>query len=84
MEIRGFPVTDKQTNQPSKHFPESFSHVSLRPKISEELRTLILRMLDKNPDSRITIPEIKVTKRTKAVSEGEPGVSHLLFRLAGS
>ncbi|XP_078142725.1 calcium/calmodulin-dependent protein kinase kinase 1 isoform X2 [Centroberyx gerrardi] len=34
-------------------FPES-------PKISEELRTLILRMLDKNPDSRITIPEIKM------------------------
>uniref|UniRef100_A0A667X8H3 non-specific serine/threonine protein kinase n=1 Tax=Myripristis murdjan TaxID=586833 RepID=A0A667X8H3_9TELE len=34
-------------------FPES-------PNISEELRTLILRMLDKNPDTRITIPEIKV------------------------
>lgn len=30
------------------------------PKISEELRTLILRMLDKNPDNRITIPEIKM------------------------
>uniref|UniRef100_A0A673BSE4 Protein kinase domain-containing protein n=1 Tax=Sphaeramia orbicularis TaxID=375764 RepID=A0A673BSE4_9TELE len=34
-------------------FPES-------PQICEELRTLILRMLDKNPDTRITIPEIKV------------------------
>lgn len=34
-----------------------------RPEISEELRTLILRMLDKNPDTRITIPEIKVTSR---------------------
>ncbi|XP_070839992.1 calcium/calmodulin-dependent protein kinase kinase 1 isoform X2 [Chaetodon trifascialis] len=34
-------------------FPET-------PKISEELRTLILRMLDKNPDSRLTIPEIKM------------------------
>ncbi|XP_013875065.1 calcium/calmodulin-dependent protein kinase kinase 1 isoform X2 [Austrofundulus limnaeus] len=34
-------------------FPET-------PDISEDLRTLILRMLDKNPDSRITIPEIKV------------------------
>ncbi|XP_028276748.1 calcium/calmodulin-dependent protein kinase kinase 1 isoform X2 [Parambassis ranga] len=34
-------------------FPET-------PKISEELRTLILRMLDKNPDSRITLPEIKM------------------------
>ncbi|KAM7374774.1 hypothetical protein PAMP_007413 [Pampus punctatissimus] len=30
------------------------------PKLSEELRTLILRMLDKNPDSRITLPEIKM------------------------
>ncbi|KAM6984358.1 calcium/calmodulin-dependent protein kinase kinase 1 [Tautogolabrus adspersus] len=29
-------------------------------KVSEELRTLILRMLDKNPDNRITIPEIKM------------------------
>uniref|UniRef100_A0A3P9MFZ8 non-specific serine/threonine protein kinase n=1 Tax=Oryzias latipes TaxID=8090 RepID=A0A3P9MFZ8_ORYLA len=34
-------------------FPET-------PEISEALRTLILRMLDKNPDTRITIPEIKV------------------------
>uniref|UniRef100_G3QA09 calcium/calmodulin-dependent protein kinase n=1 Tax=Gasterosteus aculeatus aculeatus TaxID=481459 RepID=G3QA09_GASAC len=30
------------------------------PEISEELRSLILRMLDKNPDTRITIPEIKM------------------------
>lgn len=35
--------------------------VPCRPEISEELRALILRMLDKNPDTRITIPEIKVT-----------------------
>ncbi|XP_022061680.1 calcium/calmodulin-dependent protein kinase kinase 1 isoform X1 [Acanthochromis polyacanthus] len=34
-------------------FPET-------PKISEELRTLLLRMLDKNPDTRITLPEIKM------------------------
>uniref|UniRef100_A0A3B4AKS0 Protein kinase domain-containing protein n=1 Tax=Periophthalmus magnuspinnatus TaxID=409849 RepID=A0A3B4AKS0_9GOBI len=34
-------------------FPES-------PEVSEELRTLILRMLDKNPDTRITLPEIKM------------------------
>uniref|UniRef100_A0A8K9XG37 Calcium/calmodulin-dependent protein kinase kinase 1, alpha a n=1 Tax=Oncorhynchus mykiss TaxID=8022 RepID=A0A8K9XG37_ONCMY len=34
-------------------FPES-------PEISEELKTLILKMLDKNPDTRITIPEIKL------------------------
>ncbi|KAF3706697.1 Calcium/calmodulin-dependent protein kinase kinase 1 [Channa argus] len=36
--------------------PVDFSEI---PKISEELQTLILRMLDKNPDTRITIPEIK-------------------------
>ncbi|XP_043938037.1 calcium/calmodulin-dependent protein kinase kinase 1 [Protopterus annectens] len=29
------------------------------PEISEELKDLILRMLDKNPENRITIPEIK-------------------------
>uniref|UniRef100_A0A3B1K1E5 non-specific serine/threonine protein kinase n=1 Tax=Astyanax mexicanus TaxID=7994 RepID=A0A3B1K1E5_ASTMX len=34
-------------------FPET-------PAISESLRNLILRMLDKNPDSRITLPEIKL------------------------
>uniref|UniRef100_A0A3B4YDL7 Calcium/calmodulin-dependent protein kinase kinase 1, alpha a n=1 Tax=Seriola lalandi dorsalis TaxID=1841481 RepID=A0A3B4YDL7_SERLL len=37
--------------------PVDFSET---PNISEELRTLILRMLDKNPDTRITIPEIKM------------------------
>uniref|UniRef100_A0A3B5L7J1 calcium/calmodulin-dependent protein kinase n=1 Tax=Xiphophorus couchianus TaxID=32473 RepID=A0A3B5L7J1_9TELE len=31
-----------------------------RPNICEELRTLILRMLDKNPDTRMTIPELKM------------------------
>ncbi|XP_035288923.1 calcium/calmodulin-dependent protein kinase kinase 1 isoform X1 [Anguilla anguilla] len=34
-------------------FPET-------PSISEDLKALILRMLDKNPDNRITIPEIKL------------------------
>ncbi|KAI4877402.1 hypothetical protein NFI96_000428 [Prochilodus magdalenae] len=34
-------------------FPET-------PTVSEGLRNLILRMLDKNPDTRITIPEIKL------------------------
>ncbi|XP_030602032.1 calcium/calmodulin-dependent protein kinase kinase 1 isoform X2 [Archocentrus centrarchus] len=34
-------------------FPET-------PKIREELQNLILRMLDKNPDTRITLPEIKM------------------------
>ncbi|XP_066492018.1 calcium/calmodulin-dependent protein kinase kinase 1 [Tiliqua scincoides] len=30
------------------------------PCVSEEVRDLILRMLDKNPETRITVPEIKV------------------------
>ncbi|XP_075760497.1 calcium/calmodulin-dependent protein kinase kinase 1 isoform X3 [Pelodiscus sinensis] len=30
------------------------------PQISEELKELILRMLDKNPETRITVPEIKL------------------------
>ncbi|XP_046694999.1 calcium/calmodulin-dependent protein kinase kinase 1 isoform X1 [Silurus meridionalis] len=34
-------------------FPET-------PTISEDLKNLILKMLDKNPDSRITIPQIKL------------------------
>lgn len=32
----------------------------LRAQISDELKDLILRMLDKNPETRITVPEIKV------------------------
>lgn len=31
-----------------------------RPDISDELKDLITQMLDKTPESRITIPEIKV------------------------
>nr|XP_055055403.1 calcium/calmodulin-dependent protein kinase kinase 1 isoform X2 [Misgurnus anguillicaudatus] len=37
----------------SVEFPEM-------PAVSEGLKNLIVRMLDKNPDTRITIPEIKV------------------------
>uniref|UniRef100_A0A4W5R665 non-specific serine/threonine protein kinase n=1 Tax=Hucho hucho TaxID=62062 RepID=A0A4W5R665_9TELE len=37
-----------------------FSLLPSLPEISEELKTLILKMLDKNPDTRITIPEIKL------------------------
>ncbi|XP_058857587.1 calcium/calmodulin-dependent protein kinase kinase 1-like isoform X1 [Acipenser ruthenus] len=43
---------NKIRNKPVE-FPET-------PVISEELKSLILRMLDKNPDTRISIPEIKV------------------------
>uniref|UniRef100_A0A8B9LJZ7 non-specific serine/threonine protein kinase n=1 Tax=Astyanax mexicanus TaxID=7994 RepID=A0A8B9LJZ7_ASTMX len=35
-------------------------YLFFRPAISESLRNLILRMLDKNPDSRITLPDIKL------------------------
>lgn len=43
-----------------------------RPEISEELRTLILRMLDKNPDTRITLSEIKVASEQTQARRG-PG-----------
>lgn len=32
----------------------------IRPEISEELKDLILKMLDKNPETRIGVPDIKV------------------------
>lgn len=38
-----------------------------RPLISNELKELIERMLDKNPETRITIPEIKVTEEAKNI-----------------
>lgn len=34
--------------------------VAPRPDIAEDLKDLITRMLDKNPESRIVVPEIKV------------------------
>lgn len=46
-----------------------------RPKISEELQTLILRMLDKNPDTRIAIPEIKVLQQTNAGQNTEKDIA---------
>ncbi|XP_072909939.1 calcium/calmodulin-dependent protein kinase kinase 1 isoform X1 [Hemitrygon akajei] len=42
----------KIRNRPVE-FPE-------RPEISEDLKDLLLQMLDKNPDTRITIPQMKV------------------------
>lgn len=44
----------KITHQPVP-FPDN-------PKISEELKDLIRKMLDKDPSTRITLPEIKVIK----------------------
>lgn len=45
--------------------PSSSSPDPFRPKVSKELKDLILKMLDKNPEMRIGVPDIKV---------GEPGV----------
>lgn len=50
-----------------------------RPEISEELRTLILRMLDKNPDTRITLSEIKVVLEQ---TQARPGLQLLLEELS--
>ncbi|CAL8266695.1 unnamed protein product [Merluccius merluccius] len=46
-------VLHNKIRSKSVEFPDS-------PDISEELRALILRMLDKDPDTRITIPEVKL------------------------
>ncbi|XP_078404854.1 calcium/calmodulin-dependent protein kinase kinase 1 isoform X1 [Cetorhinus maximus] len=40
-----------------KNWPVEFPE---KPEISEELKHLLLQMLDKNPDTRITIPQIKL------------------------
>uniref|UniRef100_A0A2I3HPY1 calcium/calmodulin-dependent protein kinase n=1 Tax=Nomascus leucogenys TaxID=61853 RepID=A0A2I3HPY1_NOMLE len=40
--------------------PSSPSFALSRPEISEELKDLILRMLDKNPETRIGVPDIKL------------------------
>lgn len=55
----------------------SLFHILCRKEISEELRILILRMLDKNPDTRLTIPEIKVTSERRSV---RTWISRLSFR----
>lgn len=39
--------------------------VTPRPDIAEDLKDLITRMLDKNPESRIVVPEIKVPGRCR-------------------
>ncbi|XP_056450987.1 calcium/calmodulin-dependent protein kinase kinase 1 isoform X1 [Gadus chalcogrammus] len=46
-------VLHNKIRSKSVEFPDS-------PSISEELRALILRMLEKDPDARITIPEVKL------------------------
>ncbi|XP_059511209.1 calcium/calmodulin-dependent protein kinase kinase 1 isoform X2 [Stegostoma tigrinum] len=40
-----------------KNWPVEFPE---KPEISEELKDLLLKMLDKNPDTRITVPQIKL------------------------
>ena len=45
---------------PSAVSPSSPSFPFFRPKVSEELKDLILKMLDKNPETRIGVPDIKV------------------------
>lgn len=41
-----------------------------RPDIAEDLKDLITRMLDKNPESRIVVPEIKVPAASWGVCQG--------------
>ena len=39
--------------------------LQFRPLITEKLKDLILKMLDKNPETRITLPQVKVRIRLK-------------------
>lgn len=41
-----------------------------RPDIAEDLKDLITRMLDKNPESRIVVPEIKVSAAPWGMCQG--------------
>ncbi|KAM9045757.1 calcium/calmodulin-dependent protein kinase kinase 1 isoform 3-T4 [Megaptera novaeangliae] len=43
-----------------KVFPRLPKAHKKRPKVSEELKDLILKMLDKNPETRIGVPDIKL------------------------
>lgn len=47
-----------------------------RPEVSEELKDLILKMLDKNPETRIGVPDIKV-EETEVLGWAELGQSRL-------
>lgn len=44
-----------------------------RPDIAEDLKDLITRMLDKNPESRIVVPEIKVPGATAVLWDVHQG-----------
>ncbi|XP_068101240.1 calcium/calmodulin-dependent protein kinase kinase 2 isoform X1 [Hyperolius riggenbachi] len=52
MDERILSLHSKIKNQPLE-FPD-------QPEISDDLKDLILKMLDKNPESRISVPDIKV------------------------
>lgn len=41
-----------------------------RPEVTDFLKDLIMRMLDKNPESRISVPEIKVPTRSPGGGRG--------------
>lgn len=48
------------TSQSSYHNDKYLLCICFSIEISEDMKDLILRMLDKNPDTRIKLPEIKV------------------------
>uniref|UniRef100_A0A2K6L6E6 Protein kinase domain-containing protein n=1 Tax=Rhinopithecus bieti TaxID=61621 RepID=A0A2K6L6E6_RHIBE len=61
--IRGARVWGGEVDRKgsSSAIPPSFPSFALsRPEISDELKDLILKMLDKNPETRIGVPDIKV------------------------
>ncbi|XP_069817009.1 calcium/calmodulin-dependent protein kinase kinase 2 isoform X2 [Dendropsophus ebraccatus] len=58
MDERILTLHGKIKNQPLE-FPDHGVCIH-RPEISEDLKDLILKMLDKNPESRISVPDIKL------------------------
>ncbi|CAJ0943531.1 unnamed protein product, partial [Ranitomeya imitator] len=72
-----------------KHKPVEFPE---QPAISDELKDLIVRMLDKKPEDRMTIPEIKLpasrsgvrSRRLSALTDQAEGAAHTICVIAPS
>lgn len=67
-------------NRGSIHpFPHLISPFFLRPEVTDYLKDLITRMLDKNPESRISVPEIKVLTQLPGAGCGFTSVGFSLL-----
>lgn len=64
---------------PTSSVPSPFP----RPEVTDFLKDLITRMLDKNPESRISVPEIKVLAQPPSVGCGFASVGFFLLFVFG-